>query len=327
MSTTEISPSPVITDEFRWNYWQNYYSQEQVERAEAIRETHSIVSTDVNIHIDVYPQSNPLEAPTIVFNHGSMVYGRMFTHLALDVHELGYNVIMADQRGQGLSGGKQGDYTVPDCVQNILDVCAWAKARYPQTMFISGGSIGGAYSYYAAAAGAEVNAISVVNLMNFGDPKDSIAISRFAWQTHVPGLPQWNQILFPALKNVIGGIRLPINLIGKFEAVLAKGEEEREFREIWAKDPNCARWVSYRYVASNFNNPPATPFEQNTIPILVMNQGNDRMISPEVTRRNYDALGGEKRYWVLEGFEHWSNHPDFWRIIVEESHAWFQQHL
>ena len=130
---------PVVKDDYKCNYWRNYYTAEQVYRAEAIRHEYCIMSTGVEIHIDVYPQVKPEEATTVVFNHGSMVYGRMFTHLALDVHALGYNVIMADQRGQGLSGGRRGDYTVPDCVQNILDVCAWAKARYPKMMFISGG--------------------------------------------------------------------------------------------------------------------------------------------------------------------------------------------
>lgn len=318
---------PIITDDFKRNYWHNYYSQEQIDLAETIREEHTITSTGVDIHIDVYPQSNSKDENTVIFNHGSMVYGRMFTHLALDVHALGYNVIVADQRGQGLSGGKRGDYTVSHCVQNIVDVCNWAKERYPQSLFMSGGSIGGAYSYYAAVAGAPVKAIGIVNLINFGNPYDSIAISRFAWQIHIPLLPQWNQILFPALTRLIGWVKLPIKLIGKFEVVLSEEESDGDFIQIWNEDPNCTRWVTYRYVASNFRNPPAIPFEQNKIPILVMNQEADRMISPKVTERNYQALGNEKKYVLLENFEHWSTHPDFWRIIVEECDKWFQQHL
>ena len=308
-----------------FNYWRNYYSDDIVHRAEALRREHTIESTGVQIHIDVYEQPDPQSSPTVIFNHGSLVYSRMFTHLALDIHALNYNVVMADQRGQGLSGGKRGDYTVPECVQNIVDVCYWAKDRYPSSLFISGGSIGGAYSYYAAASGIPVNAIAAVNLFNFGIHRDALDLSRYAWQTKIPGAGTWNALMFKVLGRLFGNVKIPILLVGKFEKVMAKGQKAYDL--MWSRDPNVERSVSLRYTASNFDNPPAIPFEQNRIPILVMNQSNDRMIPPEMTKRNYDALSGDKKYVVLEGFEHWSNKPEFWETVVTETHNWFQKYI
>lgn len=59
----------------------------------------------------------------------------------------GYTVILPEQRGQGMSEGRRGDYTAADLVQNIVDVSRWARQRYDGRPFMGGGGL----SYYAAA--------------------------------------------------------------------------------------------------------------------------------------------------------------------------------
>ena len=51
----------------------------------------------------------------LIFNHGAAGYCRLFAALALAYYDRGYTVILPDQRGQGLSGGRRGDYTVAEC--------------------------------------------------------------------------------------------------------------------------------------------------------------------------------------------------------------------
>lgn len=128
------------------DYWRLYYDEKVVERSDEIREEIEFQSTGVNIHVDVYanPDSN---APVVIFNHGAAGYCRLFVLLALLFYECGYTVVLPDQRGQGISGGRRGDYTISECVQNIVDVAHWAKNRFRTPLFMLGGSVGGALTY------------------------------------------------------------------------------------------------------------------------------------------------------------------------------------
>jgi alpha-beta hydrolase superfamily lysophospholipase len=160
-------------------YWRTYYDKTTIERSCRLRQEARIPSTGVRLHLDVY--SNPDSwAPVIIFNHGAAGYCRIFVQLALSFYDLGYTVVLPDQRGQGLSGGRRGDYTIAECVQNIVDVVHWAKDRFRTPLFMAGGSVGGALTYYAAAAGAPTQAIACLNLLDFGNGIDGLKISRFA---------------------------------------------------------------------------------------------------------------------------------------------------
>src|SRR5258708_7961854 len=82
-------------------------------------------------------------------------------------YDAGYSVVLADQKGQGFSGGRRGDYTIAECVQNIVDTGLWARQRFNESIFMAGASAGGTLAYYAAAQGAPVKAIAVLNLFDF----------------------------------------------------------------------------------------------------------------------------------------------------------------
>jgi len=50
------------------------------------------------------------------------------------------------------------------------------------------------------------------------------------------------------------------------------------------------------------------------------------MVDPKLTRRNFERLGGPKRY-VEVPFGHWSSDPQFWNEIVDASDHWFREHM
>jgi CSLREA domain-containing protein len=72
-------------------------------------------------------------------------------------------------------------------VQNIVDTAHWAKNRFRAPLFMAGGSVGGALTYYAAAAGAPVEAIACLNLFDFGNGADGLQISSNSDGTVVTG--------------------------------------------------------------------------------------------------------------------------------------------
>jgi pimeloyl-ACP methyl ester carboxylesterase len=300
------------------SFWHNYYDIETIKRGDSIRQVHTVHSTAVDIHVDVYPRAET-DAPLVLFNHGAAGYCRLFVELALGLYDRGYTVILPDQRGQGLSGGPRGDYTIAECVQNILDVADWAGSCWGGPLFIAGGSVGGALTYYAAAA-ARAEAIACLNLFDFGNGLDGVAISRLAPLACRPALCK-GILRGTALLKPFRQLRLPFNWFGAFDRLM--DERDAAFQALWDADPVPPRRVTVHSLLSSLTTPPAVPFEENTIPVLVINQRLDKMVSPEVTRRNYERLGGPKRYLEVP-FGHWSNQPGFWQAIIEAGDEWFR---
>jgi hypothetical protein len=127
-----------------------------------------------------------------------------------------------------------------------------------------------------------------------------------------------------ALLKPFHSLRIPFNWLGAFNRLM--DERDAVFQAQWDADPIPPRLVSLRSLTSNMSTSPAVPFEQNRAPVLVLNQGLDRMVNASVTRDNYERLGGPKRYLELP-FGHWSNQPEFWETIVQAADEWFKEHL
>ena len=301
-------------------YWQTYFDRRIVEQAQAIRTTHKLASTGVQLHVDAFEQPNS-EAPVIIFNHGGGGYSRLFTPLALALFAQGYTVLLPDQIGQGLSGGTWRDLTIATLVQNLIDAAKWARARYTGPLFMAGGSLGGGLTYHAAAAGAPVDGIICHNLYEFGRAADALAVSRFAWATAVPGLPGVFAKGIRLLAALLPGLPIPYRLLGRFDRMVDR--REVNFYTKWQADPVPLRWVTARYLHSMFSTKTAVPLAQNRLPVLVINPILDEMVAPTVTQHNYERLGGPKAYAELP-YGHWALNQAFVEEWVELVIGWCQ---
>jgi alpha-beta hydrolase superfamily lysophospholipase len=305
------------------DYWRRYHNAETLARFDALHTEAHITSTGVRLHIDLYEQPDPA-APVLVINHGGGGYSRIFLPVALALYDRGYTIVVPDQRGQGLSEGNRGDFTVGQLVQNIVDVAQWAQARYRGRLFLLGGSIGGGLVYQAAAVGAPAEAVVCHNLYDFGSIHDTLAMSRFAPLRHVPGLSWVSGALIRGLTAVAPGLRIPFRALGRFRDMV--DGRDAAFFPIWANDPLPVKAVTLRYMRSTFTTPPAVPFEQNTVPVLVINPTRDRMVSPAVTQHNYERLGGEKRYAEIP-YGHWATGADFLSMYADIVDGYLRERL
>lgn len=309
------------------SYWHRYYAADDSARATGLMRSHTLRSTGVDLHIDVYPQPRR-DAPLLVFNHGGGGYAKLFVLLALAFHERGYTVVMADQKGQGDSGGDFGDFTIAEATQNIVDVARWARREFGGTLFLGGASIGGGLTYAAAAsmaqAGDPPSAVLCHNLYDFGDPRTGLEFTRFALLARIPLLPcamAWSTrrlaALFPRL-------RMPYRPLANFRAMLDERDLAGGFYEQWSADPHSLRTVTARYFSSVMGTPAAIAMADNrVVPVLVVNPRRDRMVRPAVTRECYERLGGPKRYAELD-YGHYSLQPEFTRRLVELADGWFR---
>lgn len=50
------------------------------------------------------------------------------------------------------------------------------------------------------------------------------------------------------------------------------------------------------------------------------------MVAPAITRRNYERLGGSKRYVKLD-YGQWSSASAFWDAVVVTCDAWFREQI
>ncbi|MEM9953152.1 MAG: alpha/beta fold hydrolase [Chloroflexota bacterium] len=299
------------------DYWRIYHSEHDLQQTDAIRKTYTILSTGVDIHIDAYEQEDT-SAPVFIFNHGGGGYSRLFIPTILELYQRGYTVLVPDQRGQGLSQGNRSDFTMGQFVQNIVDVAHWASKKYSGVLFMGGASLGGALTYKAAVAGSPVRAIVCHNLYDFGNPSDTLAVSRFAPFANLPLIPSLFAMTTRFLRAVLPKITIPYKMLGKFDKMV--DERNTEFYAHYQDDPYPIKWVSLRYMASIFSTPPAIRLEENTLPVLVINQTRDKMVSPSVTRHNYERLGGEKAYIEID-YGHWAIGGGFeeeWVSIVDD---------
>lgn len=304
-------------------YWRHYFDEATIVRSNALRQEMTLQSTGVNIHMDVYEQADK-SAPVLIVNHGGGGYSRIFLPVMLALYERGYTLIAPNQRGQGYSEGSRGDFTVGQFVQNIVDVTHWGRLRYSGALFLLGGSVGSGLVYNAAAEGVPVDAIICHNLYDFGSVHDTIALSRFAALRHIPGFPALMSATIRLFAALMPGLRLPFRALGKFEAMV--DERDIRFYDIWKNDPLPIQSVSLRYLRSTFTTPARIPFEANTCPILVINPMRDTMVSPAVTNRNYERLGGSKQYVEID-YGHWATGATFVEEYVQIVDQYLQHQL
>lgn len=306
------------------DYWRGYHDATALRRADALRESYGVESTGVCLNVDVYAQPDR-QAPVLIFNHGGGGYSRLFIPLALVLYDRGYTVVLPDQRGQGFSEGDRGDFLVPQLVQNLVDVAQWARQRFEGPLFMSGGSIGGSLTYMAAAEGAPVKAIICHNLYDLGSANDALGLSRFAPLTRIPGFTALSRLSIGLVAALLPRLRVPFRLLGRFDKMVDE-PPGRGFFDRWQADPLPIRRVTLRYMRSTFTASPAVPFEQNRLPVLVINPVRDRMTAPALTRRNYERLGGPKHYVELP-FGHFAFGEDFEKQWVDAVDTFVQQHI
>jgi pimeloyl-ACP methyl ester carboxylesterase len=298
--------------------WRAYHNPQLVQRADAVREVYSIVSTGVPIHIDVYAQPEA-DAPVLLLNHGGGSWSRMFTGQIMHFHDRGYTVVSFDRRGQGLSGGRRGDTTIGMDVQNAVDVARWAKTRFDAPQYMIGFSMGGSVTYYAAAAGAPVDAITCFNLYDFSSP-DSPGASLFG-----------NNGRFLArawpLLQYLGWLSIPWLKLNRQMWEGGIGDLTPHVQSVWWTDPLPLQTVPLSLAHSMVSTPPAVRLEQNQIPVLVVNPTQDKMTDPALTKYNFERLGGAKHY-VEVPFGHFAyTDTNFYRVVVDAADDWFKHYM
>jgi alpha-beta hydrolase superfamily lysophospholipase len=299
------------------NYWHTYYDAETIERSESLRQEFTFNTADARLHMDAYVRPDP-SRPVVLLTHGEGGYSRLFVRPALALYDRGYSVLVLDQRGHGLSSGHGDDFTLVQLTQDVLDASYWARRNFSGPLFLAGANQGGALVYNASTIGAPVIGLICHHLYDYSPLADGLALSRFAGIADMPGGVQLANAAARTLMALSPRLRLPADRLTSFDGLL--DERDNGNFEAWQEDPQPPRTVSLRYAYSTISSPPAVPYEDNALPVLVINPTRDRMVDPEITRRNFERLGGRKTYAEID-YGHWSLLEPFareWSALLDE---------
>lgn len=298
-------------------YWHVYYDASTIERSQALLREFCVDTADnITLHVDAYLQPNP-SAPVILLTHGEGGYSRLFVRQALALHDRHYSVLVLDQRGSGASTGTR-DFSLEQLTQDVLDAAHWARRSFQGPLFLGGANQGGELAYLASTLGAPVIGLICHELLDLTQPQNVLAVSRFASLGKSPAGVALANAAARALMALSPRMRLPLDRLRSFDGLL--DERDNGHFEAWQLDPSPARQVTPRYAVSALNTHARLPYEQNALPILVINPLRDRILDPQITRRNFERLGGPKTYAEID-FGHWSLLDAFaqpWSAIVDD---------
>jgi UDP-glucose 4-epimerase len=247
------------------------------------------------VHLEVHEAG--LGDPTVVFTHGIGAHGRLYTPLAARLREQGFNVVLVDRPGHGLSEGARGDCPVEPALDVLEEAVRFARARYAGPVVLGGSSLGGILAWYALTREPDVDAAFchfVAHPALFGDRATQLKLAALR-----------------ALARIAPRLPVPVKQVADFDAIA----EDPRVRAYWAEEIDGLYCFlnTARTVTSLFEFCPQLDWSRIPIPTLVVIGERDRMTTPEYVERvlehsapprtTYRKLAGAGHLLPIEGLD------------------------
>jgi pimeloyl-ACP methyl ester carboxylesterase len=297
--------------------WRAFYTADEIDEIVTNSTVTTVVSGQYPIHVRVYAQPQP--APTVVMAHGIIVYALLLQRMALPFFRGGYNVVHFDLPGIGQSGGPRGACTMEEIMQVWLDCVAFAKRHFGGPVFAMGNAEDGVTCYYALANHADVSAISVHNLFQYGDPAAAHPFGSRA------------KIWFATYGGYLGALLRPTFAVKGSKAFpwrdVFPAAEDQPFVTLLEQDPLGLKQVALRMGHSMLRpRAPRTPFEQCRTPTQVIASKLNAIWPYATTVSYYERLGGPKELVTLPNKGQWELSVAFHELYCGHVRRWFEAH-
>jgi alpha-beta hydrolase superfamily lysophospholipase len=246
------------------------------------------------IHLDRY--AAPVAPLTVVLLHGVGGYGRLLAPYGLLLQAHGYETIMPDLPGYGLSVGPAALVQLDRWVDCVADLVEAEVQRTGRSVALFGMSMGGFLAYLAAAQGGQAAGIIATTL---ADPRLPIVREQGA---RYPRLNRAVASLLPALVPLLGGLRLPMRWLVN----MPKIANDPEVARLLCEDPlGGGNSVPLRFMGSIFTIRPAIePEGFDRCPVLLAHPAADPWTTVEASRPVFDRIKGSKELVMLENCGH-----------------------
>jgi alpha-beta hydrolase superfamily lysophospholipase len=254
----------------------------------------------LDVHLDRL--GAPGARATIIVLHGAGAYGRVMAPAAVLAHRHGYEAVMPDLPGYGLTRVPRRRMTYPLWIDCVCDLIEAERARHDRPIVLFGVSLGGLLAYQAAARSRRIAGLIATTL---ADPRERAVRRGFSNPAWLGTVGLW---LLERLRPLTDGLPLPMARVSRMNGI--------------SNDPALAALVRgdrlgggsrvpARFLRTLLGTAPAIePEDFDVCPVLLAHPGADRMTDIALSRRFFERLGGEKRFVVLEGASHMpTEHP------------------
>ncbi|MBI4003548.1 MAG: lysophospholipase [Candidatus Omnitrophica bacterium] len=230
----------------------------------------------------------PSAQKTIIIVHGGGEHAGRYEETARRLNREGFSVVAPDLRGHGRSPGQRGH--ILRFEEYLEDVSACLQRDVPPAQrppILLGHSLGGLVcTYYAMAHPSTIRCL---------------VLSSPLWGLNVP-VPAWKHQLACVLSTgwPSFSMRRPVNA----GEVLS---HDPQVKARYLNDPLVHFKVSCRFYTEMRTRLEQLPqgLPRLTVPVLVLQAGDDRVASAEATRRLFPFVGSaQKRLIVYDGFYH-----------------------
>ncbi len=233
--------------------------------------------------------------PTVVFMPGTNAYSLLYGEFLLALANRGFNVVAFDPRGHGISGGRPGNYTIPELMGDMDTAVSYARGRFSGPVAVAGSSQGGITAFYYAAGHSPAAAVCH-NLADLADP-DSVCLTRW------PRLSRFFKPLAPRLARYAPEMRIPLDLYLDLSVEPLRGVGS--VKEAMLEDPFIAPFITARAMASLASEPLPVPVERIKTPVLVLHGAGDSIFPRDYVEGIYRRLTGNKALCLYEDLPHY----------------------
>jgi alpha-beta hydrolase superfamily lysophospholipase len=245
----------------------------------------------LDVHLDRFPAA---DAPlSVVVLHGGGGYGRILSSLGRIVRELGYEAVMPDLPGYGLTAVPARRFTYGTWVALVADLVRAESSRTGRPVVVLGASMGGLLGWHAAgvAPAGTVAGVAATTLIDAREPAVREAVSRW------PGtaaMVRFGRALDP--------LRVPMPLVGKVDGIA----NDPALARVFLADPlGGGNRVPVRFLRSWMLYEPAVePEDWDRGPVLLAHPGADRWTPTALSLAFFDRLPESKRFAELPGCGH-----------------------
>jgi len=268
-----------ITDELGYPPLYRYFTEDWIE------------SDGHRLHLDIYEAGK--SAPTIVFVPGTAIYALCYGEFLYKLGQSGFNVVGLDPRGHGRSGGKRGDYTIPELMTDIENTITYAINRFNDSVSLAGSSQGGILSFYMAAKDARLRSVVCQNIADLPAP-ETLNLVKY---------PNLTKLLRPLLMSFgNGNSQVPVTSYIDLEKIkVSYFGNARKFMET---DPLVLKSISLRALRSLASTPVPVPIDQIKVPVMVLTGTADTIFPVSYTQWLFDKLTCKKRLQLYDGLDH-----------------------
>jgi alpha-beta hydrolase superfamily lysophospholipase len=253
-------------------------------------------------HLTIYPAANPQASPSTIFIPGMRGHAGTYSTLVPSgnflaaLAEAGLNAVAVDLPGHGRSEGPRGLFTYHSIIETLRAAVRYTAERFGTPVGVTGSSMGGILSLYAALEIPEIHAAVPMNVLDLRNIDPALHLVR-----HRVIVPPTRMAARLGMGPLLTWAPVPV------DAFLSTKEvwDNREYGRAWLRDPystsayRASAWISL------FMTPQDKPaLEDLKTPTRILVGERDQVLEAGMTRAIYDRLTCEKDLMVLPGAGH-----------------------